>query len=37
MPGRTRPIDKFAQATAKCAVEVSSYQLLPYSLRNNSY
>ena len=23
MPGRTRPIEKFAEATAKCTAEVS--------------
>ncbi|MCJ1453274.1 hypothetical protein MMC28_003620 [Mycoblastus sanguinarius] len=25
MPGRTRPIEKFAQAVAKCSAEASTY------------
>ncbi|KAK2758286.1 hypothetical protein FQN54_004132 [Arachnomyces sp. PD_36] len=25
MPGRTRPIEKFAQATAKCSLEAATY------------
>ncbi|EEQ32030.1 conserved hypothetical protein [Microsporum canis CBS 113480] len=25
MPGRTRPIEKFAQATAKCSAEATVY------------
>ncbi|RMY16357.1 hypothetical protein D0867_00402 [Hortaea werneckii] len=37
MPGRTRPIEKFAEATAKCTAEVSSVPQKPGASNQLTY
>lgn len=37
MPGRTRPIEKFAEASAKCAAEVSSFAIEMAERPNEAY